>query len=227
LKSAKKLRRIVFPAWIERGTIVRFCKGPWLCAREDFWGKAVPMEERGGRQRRIIVDIDNTLWHLAPELWEALKKVNREMPPPAEWDSRKSIERFMPIKEFFRVLKSIHMQQEIYSPFPDAGYFLRDLKERGFYIVIASHRDPDAYEPTVSWMKKNSLAYDEIHLSYDKSVLFPDSIALIDDSPINLSKAAEAGILGTGLLFPWNENSGFPLFKTLSEVLQYLDSKLD
>ncbi len=184
------------------------------------------MDNSKNRRRRIIVDIDNTLWNLAPELWEGLKKVNPEMPPPAEWDSRRSIERFMPIKEFFRVLKDIHMQQEIYSPFPDAEYFLRGLKERGFYIVIASHRAPDTYEPTVSWMQKYRLAYDEIHLSYDKSVLFQDAIALVDDSPINLSKAAEAGVLGTGLLFPWNENSGFPLFKTLSEVLGYLELKL-
>ncbi len=184
------------------------------------------MEEAGDRRGRIIVDIDNTLWNLAPELWEGLKKVNPEMPPPAEWDSRWSIERFMPIKEFFRVLKGIHMRQESYPPFPDAEHFLRGLKERGFYIVIASHRAPDTYKPTVSWMQKNRLAHDEIHLSYDKSVLFPDSIALVDDSPLNLGKAVEAGILGTGLLFPWNENSGFPLFKTLSEVLEYLDSKL-
>jgi len=184
------------------------------------------MEESGDRRRRIIVDIDNTLWHLAPELWEALKKVNPEMPPPAEWDSRKSIERFMPIKEFFRVLKDIHMRQESYLPFPDAEYFLQGLKERGFHIIIASHRSPDTYEPTVCWMKKNRLAHDEIHLSYDKSVLFPDSIALVDDSPINLSKAFEKGILGTGLLFSWNEKSGFPLFETLSEVLGYLDLKL-
>jgi hypothetical protein len=56
----------------------------------------------GGFKVEAIIDIDNTLWHLAPELWEALKKVNPEMPPPAEWDSRRSIERFMPIKEFFR-----------------------------------------------------------------------------------------------------------------------------
>ncbi len=184
------------------------------------------MEEAADRRRRIIVDIDNTLWHLAPELWEALKKVNPEMPPPVEWDSRRSIERFMPIKEFFRVLKDIHMRQESYPPFPDAGDFLRALKERGFHIVIASHRSPDTYAPTASWMKKNRLAHDEIQLSYDKSVLFPGSTALVDDSPVNLSKAAQVGILGTGLLFSWNENSGFPLFKTLSEVMGYLDSKL-
>ena len=76
-----------------------------------------------------------------------------------------------------------------------------------------------------SRMKKHRAARDEIHLSYDKSVLFPEIIELVDDSPMNLSKALEAGFLGTGLLFPWNEKSGFPLFKTLSEVLDYLDLK--
>ena len=179
------------------------------------------------RPRRIIVDIDNTLWNLAPELWAKLKLVNPAMPSPAGWDSRQSIERFLPIKEFFRVLKEIHMRQESYPPFPESECFLRALKERGFYLIIASHRSPDTYEPTVNWMKEQRLAYDEIHLSYDKSVLFPDSIALVDDSPVNLHKAVEAGIVGTGLLCPWNENSGYPLFKTLIEVLGYLDSKLN
>jgi hypothetical protein len=49
----------------------------------------------------------------------------------------------------------------------------------------------------------------------------------VDDSPVNLGKAVEAGILGTGLLAPWNEDSGYPLFKTLIEVLGYLDSRLN
>jgi FMN phosphatase YigB (HAD superfamily) len=179
------------------------------------------------RPRRIIVDIDNTLWDLAPELWARLKQVNPEMPSPAEWNSRKSIERFMPIQEFFRVLKEIHLRQESYPPFPESESFLRALREREFHLVIASHRSPDTYESTVNWMRKYRLAYDEIHLSYDKSVLFPDSIALVDDSPVNLHKAVEAGIVGTGLLCPWNENSGYPLFQSLIGVLEYLDSRLD
>jgi FMN phosphatase YigB (HAD superfamily) len=185
------------------------------------------MEESKDRQRRIIVDIDNTLWNLAPELWAKLKQVNPAMPSPAEWGSRQSIERFLPIKEFFRVLKEIHMRQESYPPFPESESFLRGFRERGFYLVIASHRSSDTYESTVRWMKKYRLAFDEIHLSYDKSILFPSSLALVDDSPMNLRKAVEAGILGTGLLAPWNENSGYPLFKTLIEVLGYLDSQLN
>ena len=184
------------------------------------------MAEGKKRRRRIIVDIDNTLWNLAPELSDALMKVNPQMPPPALWGGRKAIEQYLPIKEFFRVLKEIHMRQETYSPFPESEFFLHSLRKRGFHITIASHRHQDTYGPTVNWLEKNRLLFDEIHLSYDKSVLFPDSIALVDDSPMNLHKAAEAGILGTGLLFPWNENSGFPLFKTLTGVLEYLDSRL-
>ncbi len=52
---------------------------------------------------RIIIDIDNTLWYLAPELWEQLKKVNPQMPPPDQWGTRASLERYMSLKEFFRV----------------------------------------------------------------------------------------------------------------------------
>ncbi len=61
------------------------------------------MEEAEGRQRKIIVDIDNILWHLAPELWEALKKVNPEM-PLAEWEFRRVIGLF---KKGILVLKHL------------------------------------------------------------------------------------------------------------------------
>jgi len=177
-------------------------------------------------RNRIIVDIDNTLWYLAPELWEQLKKVNPRMPPPDQWATREALERYMPLPEFFRVLKSVHMRQETYPPFPESQDFLKGLKERGFYVVIASHRSPDTYGPTVNWLNKYRLVFDEVHLSYDKSVLFPGSLALVDDSPVNLDKAVRAGLLGTGLICSWNENSGHPLFKNLIEVLGYLDTKL-
>lgn len=40
------------------------------------------MKEKEIPEKKIIVDIDNTLWYLAPHLWEQLKKVNPKMPPP-------------------------------------------------------------------------------------------------------------------------------------------------
>jgi hypothetical protein len=184
------------------------------------------MREFNTGPKKIIVDIDNTLWNLAPVLWEHLKQVNPQMPSPDEWGNRESIERYLPLKEFFRVLKIVHMQQETYAPFPESESFLGGLKERGLHIIIASHRSQDALRPTANWLVKNRLVYDELHLSYDKSVLFTESWALVDDSPLNLDKAWKAGMVRAGLLFSWNAHSGHPLFLTLTEVLGYLDSEL-
>jgi hypothetical protein len=116
------------------------------------------------------------------------------------------------------------MQQDQHLPYPESKHFLEALKERGFYIVIASHREKKTYAVTMKWLKQNGLLFDEIHLSHDKSVLFPYSWGLVDDSPGTLDKAASAGIIRTGLLNPWNVDSAHPLFGNLFEVLNYIDS---
>ncbi len=72
----------------------------------------------------------------------------------------------------------------------------------------------------------NNLAYDKIHLSHDKTVLFGDCRVLVDDSPFTLEKATKVGITATGLTMPWNENKPYCLFKSLPEVLSYLKTIL-
>jgi hypothetical protein len=176
------------------------------------------------RQKRIIVDIDNTLWNLAPVLWEHLKVYSPKMPPPPEWNYWDFLEEYVTIEELLQVLKHIHMQQDKYPPYPDSKQFLEALKKRGFYIVIASHRGRNTLAPTVKWLEENGLLFDEVHLSRDKSVLFEKSWAIIDDSPHTLDKAARAGIIRAGLLNPWNANSAHPLFDNLLEVLRYIES---
>jgi hypothetical protein len=69
------------------------------------------------------------------------------------------------------------------------------------------------------------LVFDEVHLSYDKSVLFDHSAGIVDDNPRVLEKAEQAGIVRAGLLNPWNEDTHHPLFKNLIEILEFLDSK--
>ena len=104
--------------------------------------------------------------------------------------------------------------QTIFGGFEKKGVLYRHSKPQ---------REKD-FPPTVRWLRQNGLLFDEIHLSNDKSVLFPESWAIIDDSPITLDKAARTGIIRAGLLNPWNENSGHPLFNNLLEVLGYIDS---
>jgi hypothetical protein len=176
---------------------------------------------------RIIVDIDNTLWSFAPVLYESLTEVNSSIPPIEKWGEWQFWNGDVDRETFYGILKKIHMRQEEFVPYSDAKPFLLSLKERGFTVVIASHREKEAYGPTVQWLRKYGLPFDEIHILDDKSVLFDGIFGIVDDSPITLEKARKAGIVRTGLLFPWNRALGHPLFDSLPEVLRYIDSELD
>ena len=175
--------------------------------------------------KKIIVDIDNTLWDLAPVFFEYLQKYNPDIPVDDLKKGETRLKGYIPREDLFGVLKEIHMRQDEFEPYPDAKEFLRALKEMGLYIIIASLRDEEARDVTAKWLKKYELSYDELHLSNDKTVLFPDSWAIVDDSTWTLNKAAEAGIVRTGLVNPWNANRGHQLFRTLKDVLIYLKSE--
>jgi hypothetical protein len=176
--------------------------------------------------KKIIVDIDNTLWNLAPELWKQLQTFNPQMPPPEKWQDWDFWEEHIHKRDLYHALREVHLQQDRYAPYPESEKFLAGLKGRGFYITIASHREKGTLAPTVRWLRKHDLVYDEVHLSYDKSVLFDGSWAIVDDSPVTLGKAARAGIIRVGLRNPWNEGMDHPLFNNLPEILNFIDEKL-
>ncbi|MBP1724642.1 MAG: 5 nucleotidase, deoxy (Pyrimidine), cytosolic type protein [Deltaproteobacteria bacterium] len=184
------------------------------------------LKNSGREMKKIIVDIDNTLWDLSPVLWEQLKSFNPDMPPPSQWSHWDFWEGHVSMRELFRALKIVHDHQDIYPAYPESKSFLDSLKERGFCILIASHREKGTYNPTVRWLEKHKLPFDEVHLVSDKSVLFDHSLAIIDDSPVTLEKAAHAGVLRAGLRAPWNEGTGHPLFSSLIEILNYLDAHI-
>lgn len=77
---------------------------------------------------------------------------------------------------------------------------------------------------TLNRLNSHSLLYDEVHLENDKSILFEKSYAVIDDSPALLEKAEQLGKVGTGLVHPWNRESGHPLLVNLNEVYHYIRS---
>lgn len=176
--------------------------------------------------KNIVVDIDNTLWAFAPVLYERMKKVNARVTPPEQWGLFDFWKSYVTPREFYEAIKSIHMDQEQFTPYPDAGGFLASLKGSGFHIIIASHREKGTLGPTVNWLNANSLTFDDIHLSNDKTVLFDDCLAVVDDSPFTLDKAASLGIIGTGLKMPWNSDTTYPLFNNLTDVFQYLKRRL-
>jgi len=185
-----------------------------------------------GEQKRVmgkvaVIDIDNTLWQFCDVFYEELRKINSTFPTPDEWTAFDIWEGYCSEADFFNAIHRIHVQQDstAYQPYPEAGGFLSTLKEKGFYLIIASHRSPDTRNQTERWLARHGLVYDELHLSYDKTILFTRTDVVVDDSPYNLEKALETGVLGTGLLFPWNRpcaDNGFRLFQNLNGVLRYI-----
>jgi FMN phosphatase YigB (HAD superfamily) len=176
--------------------------------------------------KKIIVDIDNTLWDFASVFYERIKKVNPDFVPPTGWHTFDFWKAYLSPKEFYSIIRDIHMDQEKFPPYPQAESFLLSLKDNGFYVVIASHREKGTFDVTKKWLNQNNLIFDEIHISHDKSVLFEDCSAIVDDSPITLKKAVKAGIIGVGLRMPWNEKEDCVLFDDLAETLQYLKKEL-
>jgi hypothetical protein len=171
---------------------------------------------------KIIVDIDNTLWNLAPVLDSRIGEESPDLPPAKQWRELDFKGLVITREAINAILDRIHMEQERFAPFPDAPEFLRSLKVMGFYIIVASHRHHNAFGPTERWLREKGLVHDEIYLSRDKTVLFNDSWGVIDDSVQILNKARDAGIIRAGLRNQWNEGQDHPLFDSLMAITGYL-----
>jgi hypothetical protein len=178
-------------------------------------------------QKTAVIDIDNTLWQFCDAFYQELKKLHGNFPPIAQWTTFDFWEQYCSEKEFIAAINAIHHDQDNdrYRPYPESRDFLRSLKERGYHIVIASHRLTGTRQPTERWLARHQLAYDELHLSFDKTVLFDRAAVVVDDAPQTLERAVAAGALAAGLEFPWNRaygGNGFGLFQDLNDVLDYI-----
>ena len=174
--------------------------------------------------KRIIVDIDNTLWDFGAVLWAHMRRLNSSVPEPMYWDKWDFWVEYLSEREFYSVVREIHINQnhQNFSPYAEARDFLISLKDLGFSVIIASHREKYTLNSTLNWLNTHELIYDEVHLENDKSILFENSYAVIDDSPALLEKAERLGKVRTGLSHPWNIESGHPLFVNLNEVYRYI-----
>ncbi len=178
-------------------------------------------------KKTAIIDIDNTLWQFCDAFCEELRKINPAFPPIEQWKTWNFFEGYCTEEEFMGAVDAVHLKQDSdkYRPYPEAKGFLQSLKEQGYRVVIASHRRPEMWGPTERWLKKHELQYDELHLSFDKSVLFGNAAVVVDDAPHTLEKAVSLRAIGAGLLFPWNKayaGNGFGLFDNLNEVIEYI-----
>jgi uncharacterized HAD superfamily protein len=156
---------------------------------------------------RIAVDIDSTLHHYWDQFREAARRrFGVELPYEDQlWE----IDRLRP--EQVRVcVAETHKDERILAaePYPGAVEAIRGWHEAGHFIHVTSHRTIEAHDATERWLEQIGLAYDELYCSFDK-VSHCRAIGielLIDDSPVNLEAAVDAGIRAATLGHPWNRD---------------------
>jgi len=154
---------------------------------------------------RIAVDIDSTLHHYWDQLSAVAKRrfgVDLPYDEQITWD----IARLRP-EQVHACVEETHREPHVLAaePYPGAVEAIRGWHEAGHFIQITSHRTTEAHAATERWLGRIGLPYDELHCSWDKIARCRELAIdiLIDDSPVNLMKAGEAGINPATILHPW------------------------
>jgi beta-phosphoglucomutase-like phosphatase (HAD superfamily) len=151
---------------------------------------------------RIALDIDSTLHHY----WDLLQRVARErygvdLPYEEQRDwGITALER----DAIVHCVEETHSDQNVEQaePYPGAVDTVRRWHDEGHWIHITSHRRESAAPAD-----RIGLPYDDLHCSFDKITrcVELDIDLLVDDSPVNIARAREAGMAAATIVHPWNE----------------------
>ena len=155
---------------------------------------------------KIAIDIDSTLHHYWDDFAEAAERrfgVRLPYDQQLTW----AIDRLEP-EQLRACIADTHAEDVVLAaePYPGAVDVVRRWHESGHWIHITSHRDTGAHDATARWLDQIGLPYDDLHCSYDKISRARELGVgvLVDDSPVNLARALEAGMLGATIVHPWN-----------------------
>ena len=71
---------------------------------------------------------------------------------------------------------------------------------------MTSHRRESCAPATTRWLDAVGIPFDDLHCSFDKITrcVELDIDLLVDDSPVNITRAREKGMLAATLVHPWN-----------------------
>ena len=157
---------------------------------------------------RIAVDIDSTLHHYWDQL-AAIAKRRFGVDLPYDEQITWTITRLRPEQVHVCVAET-HREQHVLAaePYPGAVEAIRAWHEAGHFIHVTSHRTTEAHDATERWLAQIGLPYDELYCSFDKVARCREIgiELLIDDSPVTLMAAADAGITAATILHPWNRD---------------------
>jgi uncharacterized protein len=157
---------------------------------------------------RIAIDIDSTLHDHWPLLAAAAKRrFGVELPYEQQfpWAGRRLSE-----KQLRVCIEDTHSDEAIAGarPYPHAVEIVNRWSDSGHSIHILSHRAERSLIATRRWLDDIGLRHHELWCGCDK-VARCRQIGidlLIDDSPDNLLRALNAGIVAATLRHPWNEH---------------------
>jgi uncharacterized HAD superfamily protein len=157
---------------------------------------------------RIAVDIDSTLHHYWDQL-AAVAKRRFGVDLPYEEQLSWGISLLRP-EQVRACVQETHRERHVLAaePYPGAVEAITRWHEAGHFIHITSHRPTDAYDATERWLASIAMPYDELYCSFDKISRCREIgiDVLVDDSPVNLLGAAEAGMTPATILHPWNRD---------------------
>jgi hypothetical protein len=155
---------------------------------------------------RLALDIDSTLhpyWDLLQRIVHERHGVHLPYEQQHDWGIT-TLER----DAVARCVEETHSDENIAAgePYPGAVEAVRRWHEQGHWIHVTSHRRLSAGPATARWLDAIGLPYDDLHCSFDKisRCVELDIDVLIDDSPINIARAREHGIVAATIAHPWN-----------------------
>jgi uncharacterized protein len=156
---------------------------------------------------RIALDIDSTLHHY----WDLLDSIARrrfgvELPYEEQRDwGITQLER----AQLIECIEETHADDNIVAsePYPGAVDVVAGWHRVGHWIHVTSHRAVTTRAATERWLARIGMPYDDLHCSYDKVArcIELEIDVLVDDSPLNLANARQAGIAAATIVHPWNE----------------------
>ena len=157
---------------------------------------------------RIALDIDSTLHHY----WDLLDRVAQErygvaLPYAEQRDWGITA---LGRDELVAVIEESHSDENIEraEPYEGAVEAVSRWHEAGHWIHVTSHRRTSCDPATRRWLEAHAFPYHDLHCSFDKITRCVELgiHVLVDDSPVNIRRARENGILAATLIHPWNES---------------------
>ena len=157
---------------------------------------------------RIAIDIDSTLhpyWDLLEEIAERRFGVKLPYAEQRTWGITN-----LPEEDLRAAVIETHADHNILGaePYEHAVETVTAWRDNGHWIHITSHRATTCHGATEQWLSRIGLPYDDLYCSYDKVGRCREIgiDILIDDSPVNITRALGAGMIAATLRHPWNED---------------------